>query len=507
MKRILFGAITLCLAACAGQKAMMPSDLAVPVDKSTQERILITTDLECDDMNGVILSLMYADQYDLAGIVWTAGMYHFQGDGGLHTLGQITPHYRCNAQHCEHRVKSAADLTEYRPVDPTWLPRILDCYEADYALMSRNNPNYPTPEYLRSITKVGNIEFEGDYRFETEGSDFIVEKILDDDPRPLVIQHWGGINTTVRALYTIYERYHGTPEWEGILKKVTDKVRIGGSGEDNCRADSHIDDMFPGLQNGGYGMGGFFSYGSFFSASKNADRRAAEELQPYMHAPWNLEAYKMNHGKLAEQIWLMGEGRAIYGEPIIYNYGLIDYMDWGESARLGWGPASLESYPRADYEPYSWAFCQFGCASFIDIGLRKDVNNRGNNHYTIVMWEELSARADWAICEPADCNHAPIVTADALDFTAAPGETVRFSGSATDPDGDKLVAEWYVPASSCTYQDGKAEGLTVSAKGFEASFTVPSDAKTGDKLVVNLEVRDEAERPMTRFAQYVITVS
>jgi hypothetical protein len=84
---------------------------------------------------------------------------------------------------------------------------------------------------------------------------------------------------------------------------------------------------------------------------------------------------------------------------------------------------------------------------------------------------------------------------------------VRLSGSATDPDGDKLVAEWYVPASSCTYQDGKAEGLTVSAKGFEASFTVPSDAKTGDKLVVNLEVRDEAERPMTRFAQYVITVS
>ena len=508
MKRFLFGAITFCLAACAGQKAMMPSDLAVSVDKSTQERILITTDLECDDMNGVILSLMYADQYDLAGIVWTAGMYHFQGDGGLHTLGQITPHYRCNAQHCEHRVKSAADLTEYRPVDPTWLPRILDCYEADYALMSRNNPNYPTPEYLRSITKVGNIEFEGDYRFETEGSDFIVEKILDDDPRPLVIQHWGGINTTVRALYTIYERYHGTPEWEGILKKVTDKVRIGGSGEDNCRADSHIDDMFPGLQNGGYGMGGFFSYGSFFSASKNADRRAAEELQPYMHAPWNLEAYKMNHGKLAEQIWLMGEGRAIYGEPIIYNYGLIDYMDWGLSAELGWGPESLKGRARAEYEPYSWAFCQFGCASFIDIGLRKDVNNRGNNHYTVVMWEELAARADWAVCEPQDCNHAPIVTADILDFTAAPGETVQLAGRAKDPDGDKLTSSWYVPAASCTYKEGKAEGLAVSAgSGWNTSFTVPADAQSGDRLVVNLEVRDDAARPMTRFVQYVITVN
>lgn len=495
----------LALVACSSG-SLAPEDLAVPVDKSSQPRILITTDLECDDMNGLILSLMYADQYDLAGIVWTAGMYHFNGDGGLHTLGQVTPNYRCNAQHCEHRVKTAADLTEYRPVDPTWLPRILDCYEADYSLMSRNNPNYPTPEYIRSITKVGNIEFEGDYRFETEGSKFIESVILDDDPRPLTIQHWGGINTTVRALYSIYEKYHGTPEWDSILKKVTDKVRIGGSGEDNCRADSKIDQMFPGLQDGGYGPGGFFSYGSFFAAS-DSPRRAAEELQPYLHAPWNLEAYKMNHGKLPEQIWLMAEGRAIYGEPIIYNYGLIDYMDWGESARLGWGPEALVSYPRANYEPYSWAFCQFGCAGFIDIGLRSDVNNRGNNHYTILMWEELAARADWAICEPKDCNHAPIVDGGQLDFSAAPGQTVAMKGSAKDPDGDKLSASWSVPAFSCTYMDGKAEGLGVQARGWEASFTVPADAKGGDKFVVNLEVRDDAGRPMTRFAQYVINVN
>ena len=508
MKRILYGAAALLVAACtASPKNLAPEELAVKVDKNRQERVLITTDLECDDMNGIVLSLMYADQYDLAGIVWTAGMFHFQGDGGKHTLGQITPNFRCNAQHCEHRVKTAADLTEYRPVDPTWLSRILDCYEADYRLMSKNNPNYPTPEYIRSITKVGNIEFEGDYRYETEGSNFIVEKILDDDPRPLTIQHWGGINTTVRALYTIYERYHGTPEWDAILVKVVNKVRIGGSGEDNCRADSKIDEMFPGLQAGRYGPGGFFNYGSFFSASKDSPMRAAEELQPYMHAPWNLEAYKYNHGKLPEQIWLMAEGRAIYGEPIIYNYGLIDYMDWALSSEQGWGPVNLGSRPRAEYEPYSWGFCQFGCASFIDIGLRKDVNNRGNNHYTIVMWEELAARADWAICEPKDCNHAPIVTAEVLDFTAAPGETVQLSGSATDPDGNKLSAQWYVPVASCTYKEGKAEGLSVEAKGWNASFTVPADAKSGDKLVVNLEVRDEAERPMTRFAQYVIVVS
>lgn len=485
----------LAIAVSCGPKNLAPEDLAVKVDKSTQPRILITTDLEVDDMNGVLLSLMYADHYDLAGIVWTAGMFHFSGDGGKHTLGQITPNFRCNAQHCEHRVKTPADLTEYRPVDPTWLGRVLDYYEEDYKLLSKNNPNYPTPEYVRSITKVGNIEFEGDYRFETEGSNFIVDIIMDDDMRPLYIQHWGGINTTVRALYTIYEKYHGTPEWDAVLAKVVAKVRIGGSGEDNCRADSGIDKMFPGLQNGGYGMG-FFSYGSFFAASKNGRRPAADELQPYLHKEWIMDAYKVDHGKLMEEIWLMGEGRALYGEPIIYNYGLITTMDWAKSAELGWGPANLSTYPRADYEPFDWGFCQFGCASFIDIGLRKDVQNR-NNRFTIIMWEELAARADWAICEPQDCNHAPIVDGGQLDYEAAPGEKVALEGSAKDPDGDRLTAVWWTPT----------EGVALAAEaGWSTEVTVPADAKAGDRIVVNLEVRDNAVRPMTRFAQYVVTV-
>lgn len=502
-----------------GQKSIAPENLAVKVDKSQQARILITTDLEVDDMNGMLMTLMYADQYDLAGIVWTAGQHHFSGDGGLHTLGEITPHYRCGASHCEHQVKSPDDLTEYRPADPTWLSRMIDYYEADYQLLSKNNPNYPTPEYLKSINRNGNIEFEGDYRFETEGSKLIVDCIMDDDTRPLHIQHWGGINTTVRALYSIYEKYHSTPEWEQVLTKVTSKVRLGGSGEDYCRADSKIDEMFPGLQDGGYGIL-FFSYGSFFAASYNYQPRSADEIQPYLHADFILDAYKQGHGKLLKEVWLMDEGRALYGEPLIFNYPLLTYLDWGKADELGWD--GKKNSPRADHKPFDWSCCQFGCASFIKIGLRPDVSNRGDRntlvqssevserstHYTIIMWEELAARADWAICEPKDCNHAPIVTADKLDFMAEPGQKVSLSGNAQDPDGNKLTAKWWVPAFSCTYKEGKAEGLDVSSESsWNTEFTIPADAKVGDKFVINLEVRDNATRPMTRFAQYVITIS
>ncbi len=481
------------------------NNYGLKIDKSKQERILITTDLEVDDMNGILLSLIYSDQYDLAGIVWTSGMYHFSGDGGKHTLGEITPNFRCNAQHCEHRVKSAADLTEYRPADPTWLDRILDFYEEDFEFMSKNNPNFPDPDYLRKITKVGNIEFEGDYRFETEGSNFIMNCILDDDERILNIQHWGGINTTIRALYSIYEKYHDTNQWEAILNKVVNKVRFRGNGEDNCRKDSKIDEMFPGLNDGKFEFG-FFNYGSFFASSYNSPRRSSDELQKYLHADYILDAYKNNHGKLTGEIWLMGEGRSIFGEPIIYNYGLITYMDWAKSAELGWGPESLKDFKRADFKPFDWGICQFGTASHINIGLRKDLNNR-NDYFTIKMWEELAARADWAIMLPENCNHPPILSSEKLEFRGKPGDKILMKGEGVDPDGNKLIPRWWVPNYSSTYKEGKGENLKVSNQSsWKTEFSIPMDAKPGDLFAVNLEVVDEADRPMTRFIQYLIEV-
>ena len=126
-----------------------------------------------------------------------------------------------------------------------------------------------------------------------------------------------------------------------------------------------------------------------------------------------------------------------------------------------------------------------------------------------VLFEELAARADWAVCEPEDCNHAPIVTADTLDYTVKAGETVSLSGSATDPDGDTLRATWWVPANATAYMEGAAENLAVSQEsGWTTEFTVPADAEPGTVFAVNLEVQDTGvERPMTRFAQFFITVA
>ena len=92
------------------------------------------------------------------------------------------------------------------------------------------------------------------------------------------------------------------------------------------------------------------------------------------------------------------------------------------------------------------------------------------------------------------------------------GETVTLTAAAGDPDGDALTTTWWVPASACTYQgapieDNAPQWKLSAPNALTTQFTVPEDAQAGDIFVVNLEVQDAGvERPMTRFAQVVITV-
>ena len=493
MKRLLCAALAVLMLAGLAGGAMADFTLPEKTDKSTLPRVIITTDMEVDDANGILLTLMYANEMDIAGLVSTAGMWHFNGDGE-HTLGEITSNYRCN-------VVDADKLTEFRPAEPGQIARFISTFYAeDYPFLVKNNPDYPSPEELLAVYAEGNIAFESDVRFDTDGSNLIKAAILDDDPRPLYIHHWGGSNTTVRALLSIYEEYHDTDQWEQILAKVVGKVVMVGEGEDYCVENEGIREKFPGLVFGG--LNSFFGYGSYGAAVNGAY---------YYQSEWLVDAFKKNHGEVLGHFYLSGDGQVIYGEPMVAQYGLKTWVDWKELRPNYSNSSYLDFVPRWDMDRYDWLCCQFA-TSYIDVGLRQDVSNNDGS-YTEMMFEELAARADWAILPPEACNHAPVVTAETVDFTAAPGAVVSLAGEASDPDGDALTADWYVPAAACTYaakvgEDGKqaAFELPVTADGYAAQVTIPEDAVSGDRFVVNLRVKDEAGRPMTRFAQYVIVV-
>ena len=177
IKRIL---LLLCYITC-----LLPQCLAGTNEK---QRVIVTSDGEIDDECSIVRFLLYANEWDIEGIITSSSQYHWQGH------------------------KWAGD---------DWINPYLDAYEKVYDNLKQHDRDYPTPQYLRDRTVLGNVKAEGEMDEVTEGSELIVNVLLDEtDPRPVWIQAWGGTNTIARALKTIEEKY---PE---KMEYVANKIRL-----------------------------------------------------------------------------------------------------------------------------------------------------------------------------------------------------------------------------------------------------------------------------------------
>ena len=138
-------------------------------------RVLVSTDIggtDPDDFQSMVHLLVYADLLDIEGLV----------------------------------------SSPYGPGRKEHILEVIDCYEKDYADLKTYSDHYPAPDELRAITRQGEPEaapYAG-VRRTTEGSEWIVKCARRDDPRPLHVLVWGGIEDLAQAL-------HDAPE---ILPKL-----------------------------------------------------------------------------------------------------------------------------------------------------------------------------------------------------------------------------------------------------------------------------------------------
>ncbi len=157
-------------------------------NNAAKTRVIITTDGEIDDECSMVRCLLYANDWDIEGIVTTSSQYHWQGH---HWAGD------------------------------DWMNPYLDAYEKVYPNLIKHDKGYPTPDYLRQRTVLGNIKAEGEMDEVTAGSKLIVKVCwIKADSRPVWLQAWGGTNTIARALKTIEQEH---PE---RMEEVARKMRF-----------------------------------------------------------------------------------------------------------------------------------------------------------------------------------------------------------------------------------------------------------------------------------------
>ena len=463
---------------CAGLLFGCNKTDKVMMEDDNRTRVIVTSDGEIDDECSLVRFLLYSNEWDIEGIITSSSQYHWHGH------------------------KWAGD---------DWMEPTLKAYTEVYPNLIKHDKNYPSPEYLRQHTYLGNVETEGEMDSITAGSQRIVEVLLDEtDKRPVWIQAWGGTNTIARALKTIEENHADK------MEQVAEKLRFFFIWEQDSTYQAYIRPHW-----GKYNIKTVIS-DQFEAIAYRWKMVQPEEMSKYYEGEWMNENILKNHGALCSSYKAHenGDFRSEGDSPAFLhtiNVGLrnLENPSWG-----GWGgryvlvrentwldPVPVEGYEYPEgrwYGSNGWGRCSLRPGSTSTEEQRKTYF-KPMWRWSKAMQNDFASRADWCVSEYEDANHPPVVKlVNELDIQASPGESIKLSAEGTtDPDGNRLSFLWWQYTEADSY-----EGIVEiqNDRQVQASVVIPKDAESGETIHIICEVTDDGVPALTRYQRVVITV-
>jgi DUF1680 family protein len=418
---------------------------------SYKPRVINTTDLgaDPDDEQSMVRQLVCANEFDIEGLIVSTG--------------------------CWKKEQSSTKM----------LDKIVDAYAECYDNLKVHADGFPTPEYLRSISVMGQKGYGmsdvGDGK-DSLGSELIIASVDKDDPRPVWVGSWGGANNIAQAIWKVKETRS-----KEELRRFLSKLRVFDIlGQDDAGA--WIAKNYPEVL--------------YIRATK------VYGWQPPKNGTYQREDIQ-SHGPMGavypDTKWATEGDTPAFMH--IYPNGLndpdkIDQGGWG--GRFSWKKQICIKSMRAvkeeerQYDPYE----MYG--------------NTPDGVEAIKRWSkgynnDFAARMDWSITDQyEDANHHPIAvvngdkTRRVLNVSAAPGSNVTLNAvGSSDPDKDALFYAWSFYKEPSTY-DG---GITIkNESGSSATVSIPVDAG-GKNLHVILEVHDNGEPNLYAYRRVIINVS
>jgi hypothetical protein len=409
-------------------------------------RVIATTDGEIDDRDSMIRFLMYANEWDIEGIVYNSSRFHW--------LGQT-----------------------WSGVE--WIHGHIDWYSRIYSNLRQHAEGYPTPDELRSKVYVGNINNVGEMELDTPGADLIVRVLLDDRPGPVYLQAWGGTNTIAKALATIQKQH---PDQ---IEKVNAKAVIFIILDQDDTFRKYIEPNWPKIQV----LGSFRQFGVLAYGWRTL---MPPEQRVFFERPWLEGNITANHGALAGAYETNnGAFRSEGDSPSFMHQIDVGLRSLENPAYGGWGGRFVLEKPGAT-------------------NVWKEAEDDGSIYKPIWRWAESfqqdwAARADWSVKPYREANHPPVVALTGpLDVEVTPGSTLKLDLSAsTDPDGDQLHHSWWPYRDVGTFK-GDVPIREVS-RGVSLA-EIPKDAKPGETIHLIGQVTDEGKPPLTRYTRVIATV-
>lgn len=440
-------------------------------------RIFILTDIsnEPDDEESLVRFLVYANEFDVEGLVATTSTWLRQAP--------------------------REDL----------IRRQISAYEEVLPNLRRHAAGYPSADYLRAVTFTGQpaygMEAVGS-GLTSEGSRHLAEVAMRHSERPLWISIWGGANTLAQALWDLQ---NSSPPAE--LDRAIHGLRVYTI-SDQDDAGLWLRNTFPNL---------------FYIVSPST-----QDWKEYWRATWtgisgdrHYRNGPFHHFDLVDNPWLEENVIRNHG-PLGRLYPRLAYIMEGDTPSFlglisnglawhhspawgGWGGRYVHYRAHGESRPI-WTNNMDSRDTVTAVDGRVYISDQA----TIWRWRlhfqhDFAARMDWCIAgQFEDANHNPeiIVNGHAgkkpLFLSAQTGDFLRLNAEGSrDPDNNELHFQWLPYPEAGTA--GAALELS-NLSGATTEFRVP-EAEPDETFHVILQAQDNGSPSLFAYRRIVVRIA
>jgi len=361
--------------------------------------------------------------------------------------------------------------------------------------------------------------------------------MLDDKPGPLYITAWGGQSTIARALKSIQDQYEYTTQWERLKAKISRKVILLPSGDQDDTYADYIKPNWPDIEYRQFRGGPNFGYA--------AQLRAKPEDSVYMTPAW-MKQNILARGPLGALYRVWGDGKQMVKGDVMDFFGVagktteqlrkMGYVVWmpvqppgswlgegdtptymnmlGNGLRAyemgsygGWGGRGIVEKNTKNIFFQTSDTTSKGMAAALSAGTdqaNKAAAALAYPNFFPAAEDDFAARLKWSVTPAyAGANHQPVVKIEGpLNVMASAGERIRLYAAVSDPDGNAVSVKWW------QFRVGTYPGKVAIASpdALQTQIQIPKDAVSGQTIHIILEATDNGAPPLTSYQRVIVTV-
>jgi len=402
-------------------------------------------------------------------------------------------------------------------VSPESIEKVIDAYGKIQPNLLKHEAGFPDANTLKQLIKSGLPKYGmtgvGD-GMDSEGSEWIIKTLEEDDNRPLWISTWGGVNTLAQALYKI-KNTKSRKEMKRLISKLR-VYTISDQDDSGIWIRNTFPDLFyivsPGDE---YSTATWTGINTYIKAIDNST----------ISYPWIEENIPQNHCPLGaiypDVAWGVEGDTPAFLSLIPNGLNMSERPNWG-----GWG-GRYELY-QPDFSKTKeggsivtiapetrpiWTNTIDSYTPYIpnDYGrtVKRDTVTFTSDKATLWRWRadfqnDFAARMDWCKMSYEQANHPPIpILSHPEEITVKSGESFTLEAfNSSDPDGDNLSFLWFHYLEAGTYN----KTISLGAENVHlANFKAPEVTKRETAHFI-LKVTYKGMPPIARYKRVIVTI-